>query len=57
MDEQFSALFPLPSCVMPGLACHANNFVRGVYESIKNFNESHFHYNRLDISIKSVNNQ
>ena len=31
MDEYFSAWFPLLSCVLPGLAHHANNFVRGVY--------------------------
>ena len=31
MDEQFSAFFLLPSCVVPGLACRANNFARGVY--------------------------
>ena len=30
MDEYFSAWFPLPSCVLPGLAHHGNNFVRGV---------------------------
>ena len=31
MDEQLSALFPLRFCVVPGLACRANNFARGVY--------------------------
>ena len=24
-------MFPLPSCVLPSLACRANNFARGVY--------------------------
>ena len=33
MDEYFSAWFLLPSCVLPGLAQHANNFVRGVHVS------------------------
>ena len=31
LDEYFSAWFPLPSCILPGLAHCANNFVRGVY--------------------------
>ena len=33
MDEYFSAWFLLSSCVLPGLAQHANNFARGVYVS------------------------
>ena len=31
MDQYFSAWFPLPPCVLPGLAYRANNFVTGVY--------------------------
>ena len=52
MDEQFSALFLLPSCIMPGLfcACHANNFARGVYnlplndDNFKKMSVSHCEY-------------
>ena len=35
----FVASFPLPSYIVPGLACHANNFARGVYLKSKSFNK------------------
>ena len=55
-----SALFPLPSCVVPGLACRANNFARGVY--VGNLSNMHSisvnktikHFLLLQPSIKPV---
>ena len=46
MDEYFSAWFPLPSCVLPGIAHRANNFVRGVYEKKSTFRQDDKHHIR-----------
>ena len=42
MDEYFLACFPLPLCVLLGLAHYINNFARGVYfDSPSIFYKSH----------------
>ena len=51
MDEYFSAWFPLPSCVLPGLAHRANNFVRGVYIGFPVHVARVFHRVKADFSI------